>query len=79
MFWGCSNRVKAKLVKYMSAWRKKTIEIIDVLISRHDIHNIFEVGCDDAGISRKLAEKYHKIQLTGVDFRKDKINLANQL
>ena len=63
----------------MSAWRKKTIEIIDVLISRHDIHNIFEVGCDDAGISRKLAEKYPKIQFTGVDFRKDKINLANQL
>jgi hypothetical protein len=63
----------------MSAWRKKAIDIIDGLIANNDIHNVFEVGCDDAGISRKLAEKYPTIQFSGVDFRSDKIDIANEL
>lgn len=63
----------------MSEWRNKAIEIIEELISSNDIKNIFEVGCDDAGISRKLAQKHPQIQFRGVDFRKDKINLANKL
>jgi trans-aconitate methyltransferase len=63
----------------MSEWRKQAIDLIDELISHQDINFIFEVGCDDAGISRHLAAKYPNIQFDGVDFREDKINEANQL
>ena len=63
----------------MSEWRKQAIKIIDDLILNHEIKSIFEVGCDDAGISRNLAKKYPDIQFTGVDFREDKILEANLL
>ena len=63
----------------MSEWRKQAIIIIDDLISKNDINTIFEVGCDDAGISRNLASKYPNIQFDGVDFREDKIIEANLL
>ena len=63
----------------MSEWRKQAITIIDDLILNHEIKSVFEVGCDDAGISRNLAEKYSNIQFTGVDFREDKILEANLL
>jgi len=63
----------------MSEWRKQAIKIIDDLILSHEIKSIFEVGCDDAGISRNLAIKYPNIQFTGVDFREDKISKANFL
>ncbi len=61
----------------MSEWRKQAIDLIDELISQHQIKSVFEVGCDDAGISRNLAAKYPNIQFDGVDFREDKINDAN--
>ena len=41
----------------MSEWRKQAITIIDDLILNHEIKSVFEVGCDDAGISRNLAKK----------------------
>ena len=63
----------------MSEWRKQAITIIDDLILNHEIKSVFEVGCDDAGISRNLAEKYPNIQFKGVDFREDKIEEANLL
>ena len=63
----------------MSEWRKQAIKIIDDLILSHEIKSIFEVGCDDAGISRNLAIRYPNIQFTGVDFREDKISEANFL
>ena len=61
----------------MSAWRKQAIDLIDELILQHQIKSVFEVGCDDAGISRNLAAKYPNIKFDGVDFREDKINDAN--
>ncbi len=61
----------------MSEWRKQAIDLIDELISQHQIKSVFEVGCDDAGISRNLAAKYPNIKFDGVDFREDKINDAN--
>ena len=61
----------------MSEWRKQAIDLIDELISQHQIKSVFEVGCDDAGISRNLAAKYPNIKFYGVDFREDKINDAN--
>jgi len=63
----------------MSEWRKQAITIIDDLILNHEIKSVFEVGCDDAGISRNLAEKYPNVQFKGVDFREDKIEEANLL
>jgi cyclopropane fatty-acyl-phospholipid synthase-like methyltransferase len=63
----------------MSEWRKQAINLIDELISCHQIKSVFEVGCDDAGISRNLAEKYPDIQFNGVDFREDKVNDAKRL
>ena len=63
----------------MSEWRKQAINIIDELISDHQIKSVLEVGCDDAGISRHLAEKYPNIQFNGVDFREDKISDAKRL
>ena len=47
----------------MSAWRKQAIDLIDELILQHQIKSVFEVGCDDAGISRNLAAKYPNIKL----------------
>ena len=61
----------------MSEWRRKAIDLTDELISQHQIKSVFEVGCDDAGISRNLAAKYPNIKFYGVDFREDKINDAN--
>ncbi len=61
----------------MSEWRRQAIDLIDELISQHQIKSVFEVGCDDAGISRNLAAKYPNIKFDGVDFREDKINDAN--
>ena len=61
----------------MSEWRKQAIDLIDELISQHQIKSVFEVGCDDAGISRNLAAKNPNIKFDGVDFREDKINDAN--
>jgi len=61
----------------MSEWRKQAIDLIDELILQHQIKSVFEVGCDDAGISRNLAAKYPNIKFDGVDFREDKINDAN--
>ena len=61
----------------MSEWRKQAIDLIDELISQHQIKSVFEVGCDDAGISRNLASKYPNIKFDGVDCREDKINDAN--
>ena len=63
----------------MSEWRKQAIKIIDGLILGQEVKSSFEVGCDDAGISRKLAKKYPDILFEGVDYREDKINQANQL
>ena len=63
----------------MSEWREQTIDLIDDLIVKHKIRSVFEVGCDDAGISRNLAIKYPEIQFDGVDFREDKINEATRL
>ena len=63
----------------MSAWRKQAIKIIDDLISIHEIKSIFEVGCDDGGISRNLAKRYPDVKFYGVDFREDKILEANLL
>jgi trans-aconitate methyltransferase len=61
----------------MSEWRRKAIDLTDELISQHQIKSVFEVGCDDAGISRNLAAKYPNIKFDGVDYREDKINDAN--
>lgn len=61
----------------MSEWRKQATQIIEDLIFNHKIKRIFEVGCDDGGISRNLAKKYPKIQFHGVDIREDKISEAN--
>jgi len=63
----------------MSEWRKKAIDLIEELVLHNQIKSVFEVGCDDAGISRYLAAKYPSVQFKGVDFREDKINDANQL
>jgi len=63
----------------MSEWRKQAIKIIDGLILGQEVKSSFEVGCDDAGISRKLAKKYPDILFEGVDYREDKIKQANQL
>lgn len=63
----------------MSAWRKQAIKIIDDLISIHEIKSIFEVGCDDGGISRNLAKRYPDVKFYGVDFREEKILEANLL
>ena len=63
----------------MSEWRKQAIKIIDGLILGQEVKSSFEVGCDDAGISRKLAKKYPNILFEGVDYREDKIKQANQL
>jgi hypothetical protein len=63
----------------MAAWRKQAIKLIDNFLPNIDAISSLEVGCDDAGISRKLAEKYPKIFFEGVDFRKDKIDEANKL
>jgi len=63
----------------MAAWRKQAIKLIDNFLLNVDATSSLEVGCDDGGISRKLAEKYPKIFFEGVDFRKDKINDANKL
>ena len=63
----------------MSEWRDQAIDLIDALIAKYKIRSIFEVGCDDAGISRNLALKYPEIQFDGVDFREDKINEAKKL
>ena len=61
----------------MSEWRRQAIDLIDELISQHQIKSVFEVECVDAGISRNLAAKYPNIKFYGVDFREDKINDAN--
>ena len=61
----------------MSEWRRQAIGLIDELILQHQIKSVFEVGCDDAGISRNLAAKYPNIKFDEVDFREDKINNAN--
>jgi 2-polyprenyl-3-methyl-5-hydroxy-6-metoxy-1,4-benzoquinol methylase len=63
----------------MSEWRKQAIKIIDGLILGQEVKSSIEVGCDDAGISRKLAKKYPDILFEGVDYREDKIKQANQL
>ena len=63
----------------MAAWRTEAIKKIDDLILNHEIKSIFEVGCDEGGISRNLAEKYPNIQFDGVDIREDKIIEANLL
>ena len=63
----------------MSAWRKQAIKIIDDLILSNEIKSIFEVGCDDGGISRNLAKRYPDVKFYGVDFREDKILEANLL
>jgi 2-polyprenyl-3-methyl-5-hydroxy-6-metoxy-1,4-benzoquinol methylase len=61
----------------MSEWRKLAIVLAEQLISKHQINSVFEVGCDDAGISRDLASKYSNIQFDGIDIREDKVNEAN--
>jgi len=63
----------------MAAWRKQAIKLIDNFLLDFDATSSLEVGCDDAGISRKLAEKYPKIFFEGVDYREDKIEHANKL
>ena len=63
----------------MSEWRKQAIGLVDDLILSQEIKSIFEVGCDDAGISRNLAKKYPDIVFDGVDYREEKIKQANQL
>ena len=63
----------------MAAWRTQAIKLIDNLLVHHKAKSSLEVGCDDAGISRKLAEKYPKIFFEGIDYRKDKIDDANSL
>ena len=63
----------------MAAWRKQAIKLIDNFLLNVDATSSLEVGCDDAGISRKLAEKYPKIFFEGVDYRKDKIDDAYQI
>jgi len=63
----------------MAAWRKQAIKLIDNFLQKMDATSSLEVGCDDAGISRKLAEKYPKIFFEGIDYRKDKIDDANKL
>ena len=63
----------------MSEWRKQAISLVDDLILSQEIKSSFEVGCDDAGISRNLAKKYPDIVFDGVDYREEKIKQANQL
>ncbi len=63
----------------MSEWRKQAITLFNELVSEHQIKSVFEVGCDDAGISRQLAKRYPNIYFDGIDYREDKINEANQL
>jgi len=63
----------------MSEWRKQAILLIDDLIARHNIKSVFEVGCDDAGISRSLAKQYPEIHFDGIDYREEKIKEAKQL
>ena len=66
-------------MKHVAAWRRQALKLIDNLLLNHEVKSSFEVGCDDAGISRKLAEKYPEIFFEGVDYRKDKIDIANNL
>ncbi len=61
----------------MSPWRSKAIELADTIILNNNINKVFEVGCDDAGISINLAKKYSKIQFDGIDIRKNEIESAN--
>ena len=63
----------------MSAWRKQAIKLVENLLVNYEPKSSLEVGCDDAEISRKLAAKYPNIFFEGIDYRKDKIDDANQL
>lgn len=62
----------------MAAWRQKAIYLFEKALLINEVQSSLEVGCDDAGISRKLALKYPNIFFEGVDYRKDKIEQANQ-
>ena len=61
----------------MSPWRIKAVELVSEIVKKNEILNVFEVGCDDAGISRELAKKYSSIQFNGIDIRKKEIESAN--
>jgi 2-polyprenyl-3-methyl-5-hydroxy-6-metoxy-1,4-benzoquinol methylase len=63
----------------MAAWRKQAIKLVEKTLVHFKAQTSLEVGCDDAGISRKLALKYPDIFFEGVDYRKDKIEQANHL
>ena len=63
----------------MAAWRKQAIKLVENTLVNYKAQTSLEVGCDDAGISRKLASKYPNILFEGVDYRKDKIEQANHL
>lgn len=60
-------------------WHRKVLELIDRELHKNALRNIkiADIGCDEGIVLFRLAEKYkNKIELYGIDFRKEVIQNA---